>query len=125
MLSKTGGFSSFSVDDLQKAKTFYGQTLGLEILETPEGLELQIANGTRVFVYPKPNHVPASFTVLNFKVNSIEEAVDELKQGGVGFEQYNDAEITTDAKGIFRNGGMAIAWFRDPARNILSVQQEK
>lgn len=98
MLTKIGAFSSFSVDDLQKAKTFYGQTLGLEISETPEGLELQIADGNRVFLYPKPNHVPASFTVLNFKVNSIEEAVDELKQCRVRFEQYNSAEIKTDAK---------------------------
>jgi catechol 2,3-dioxygenase-like lactoylglutathione lyase family enzyme len=125
MLKRTGAFSSFSVDDLQRAKTFYGQTLGLEVSETPQGLELQIAEGTKVFVYPKPNHVPASFTVLNLRVNNIEEAVDELKQGGVRFEQYNDAEIKTDAKGIFRDAGMAIAWFKDPAGNIFSVLRER
>jgi len=76
-----------------------------------------------VFVYPKPNHVPATFTVLNFKVESIEDTVDELKQRGVRFERYNDAHIKTDAHGIFRDGGMAIAWFKDPAGNILSALQ--
>jgi catechol 2,3-dioxygenase-like lactoylglutathione lyase family enzyme len=125
MLTKTGGFSSFSVNDLQKAKAFYGQTLGLETSETPEGLELKIADGSKVFVYPKPNHVPASFTVLNIKVSSIEKAVDELKRDGVRFEQYNNAEIRTDEQGIFRDHGMAIAWFKDPAGNILSVLREK
>ena len=124
MLTKTGVFSSFSVDDLQQAKAFYGQTLGLEISETLEGIELHIADGTRVFVYPKPNHVPASFTVLNFTVNNIEEAVEELKRSRVHFEQY-DAGIKTDAKGIFRDAGMAIAWFKDPAGNILSVLRQK
>jgi len=125
MLTKTGAFSSFAVRDLQQAKTFYGKTLGLEISETPEGLEIQIADGNRVFVYPKPNHVPASFTVLNFRVNRVEDAVDELKQSGVRFEQYDNAEIKTDAQGIFHDRGMAIAWFKDPDGNILSVLREK
>ena len=123
MIAKTGAFSSFSVNDLNQAKTFYSETLGLQTAETPEGLELEIADGTKVFVYPKPNHVPATFTVLNFKVKSIEDTVDELKQRGVRFERYNDAEIKTDAQGIFRDGGMAIAWFKDPAGNILSALQ--
>ena len=124
MLTKTGAFSSFSVDDLQQAKAFYGQTLGLEISETPEGLELQIAAGARVFVYPKPNHVPASFTVLNFTVKNIEQAVDELTRARVHFEQY-DAGIKTDAKGIFRYSARPIAWFNDPAGNIISVVRTK
>jgi catechol 2,3-dioxygenase-like lactoylglutathione lyase family enzyme len=123
MIAKTGAFSSFSVNDLNQARSFYSQTLGLQTAETPEGLELEIADGTKVFVYPKPNHVPATFTVLNFKVKSIEDTVDELKQRGVRFERYNDAEIKTDAQGIFRDGGMAIAWFKDPAGNILSALQ--
>ena len=111
------------MNDLNQAKTFYSQTLGLHTAETAEGLELEIVDGTKVFVYPKPNHIPATFTVLNFKVKSIEAAVDELKQRGVSFERYNDAEIKTDAKGIFRDGDMAIAWFKDPAGNILSALQ--
>jgi catechol 2,3-dioxygenase-like lactoylglutathione lyase family enzyme len=123
MIAKTGAFSSFSVNDLDKAKSFYGQTLGLQTAETPQGLELEIADGTKVFVYPKPNHVPATFTVLNFKVKSIEDTVDELEQLGVRFERYDDAEIKTDAQGIFRDGGMAIVWFKDPAGNILSALQ--
>jgi predicted enzyme related to lactoylglutathione lyase len=116
-------FSSFSVNDLQKAKQFYSETLGLDISETPEGLELDTGNNS-VFLYPKPNHTPASFTVLNFKVNDIEEAVDELAALGVTMEHYNLPDIKTDERGICRGPGPQIAWFKDPAGNILSVVQE-
>ena len=118
-------FSSFSVNDLQKAKDFYRETLGLQIKETPEGLELHTGSNV-VFLYPKPNHTPASFTVLNFHVDDIEEAVDELKSLGVTFEHYNMADIKTDERGIARGPhGPTIAWFKDPAGNILSVVEER
>jgi catechol 2,3-dioxygenase-like lactoylglutathione lyase family enzyme len=123
MLETNKAFSSFSVDDLQKAKEFYAQTLGLKVKESEEGLELHPGE-TDVFIYPKPNHKPATFTVLNFLVSDIEATVDELKNKGVQFEHY-DGEITTDAKGIHRNGGPTIAWFKDPAGNILSVLEKE
>lgn len=123
MLETKNAFSSFSVDDLEQAKRFYGKTLGVKVSESPEGLEMHPGE-TSVFVYPKPNHKPATFTVLNFLVDDIEEAVDELKQKGVSFEHY-DGAIKTDEKGIHRDGGPAIAWFKDPAGNILSVVQER
>jgi len=119
MLETNKAFSSFSVNDLEKAKQFYGQTLGLKVKESPEGLELN-AGQQSVFVYPKPDHKPATFTVLNFQVNNIDAVVDDLKQKGVNFEHY-EGEIKTDAKGIHRDNGPTIAWFKDPAGNILSV----
>jgi len=121
MLETKNAFSSFSVNDLQQAKRFYGQTLGLKVSESPQGLEMHPGE-TSVFVYPKPNHQPASFTVLNFLVDDIEATVDELKQKGVSFEQYK-GEIKTNEKGIHRGDGPTIAWFKDPAGNILSVLQ--
>ena len=128
MFKDTKAFSSFSSDDLKKAKDFYAQKLGLEISETPEGLGLKVAGGGEVFIYPKLNHEPATFTVLNFSVDDIEEAVDKLTAAGVRFESY-EGEIKTDAKGIFRGSsqgeGPDIAWFKDPAGNILSVLEEK
>ena len=124
MFKDTKAFTSFSVDDLQKAKTFYSQTLGLEVVETPEGLALDIAGGARIFIYPKPNHVPATFTILNFPVDDIEQAVDALAQRGVRFEQYDQGDLKTDQKGIARGAGPNIAWFKDPAGNILSVLEE-
>ncbi|PYS40887.1 MAG: glyoxalase [Acidobacteria bacterium] len=123
MLEINKAFSSFSVNDLQKAKEFYGRTLGLEVSESAEGLELHPGGNLDVFIYPKPNHTPASFTVLNFLVDDIESAVDELKKTGVRFEKY-EGEIKTDEKGIHRNGGPSIAWFKDPAGNILSVLEK-
>jgi len=123
MLQTNKAFSSFSVNDLQMAKQFYEQTLGLEVDESKEGLELHPGN-TSVFIYPKPNHTPATFTVLNFLVADIDSAVDDLEQKGVSFEHYEGA-IKTDEKGIHRNGGPAIAWFKDPAGNILSVLEMK
>jgi catechol 2,3-dioxygenase-like lactoylglutathione lyase family enzyme len=115
-------FSGYSVDDIPKAKEFYGETLGLEVSEIPEAglLQVGIANGGRVLIYPKDDHKPATFTVLNFPVDDVEEAVDELTKRGVHFEHY-EGEIKTDAKGIARNGGPTLAWFKDPAGNILSV----
>lgn len=128
MFKDTHAFSSFSANDLQKAKEFYGKTLGLEISETKEGLGLKIAGGGQVFIYPKPNHEPATFTILNFPVANIDEAVDQLNKLGVRFEQY-EGEMKTDEKGIFRGAdrgqGPNIAWFKDPAGNILSVIEEK
>jgi catechol 2,3-dioxygenase-like lactoylglutathione lyase family enzyme len=123
MLESQKAFASFSVNDLQKAKEFYGRTLGLKVSESKEGLELHPGN-TDVFIYPKPNHKPASFTVLNFLVDDIDKAVDELKQSGVQFEQY-EGEIKTDEKGIHHDGGPSIAWFKDPAGNILSVLEKE
>jgi catechol 2,3-dioxygenase-like lactoylglutathione lyase family enzyme len=118
-------FSTFSVKDLAKAKEFYGNTLGLEITQQPEGLEMKLGGGQRVFLYPKPNHTPATFTVLNFPVENIELAVDELKVRGIRLERYNQPEIKTDEKGIMRGPGPQIAWFKDPDGNVLSVIQQK
>jgi catechol 2,3-dioxygenase-like lactoylglutathione lyase family enzyme len=126
MFKNTKAFSGFSVNDIQKAKEFYGQTLGLDVSESEMGvLELHISGGTNILVYPKPNHTPATFTILNFPVDNVEEAVDGLTKSGVRFEQYDEPEIKTDGKGIHRsegpNAGPNIAWFKDPAGNILSV----
>jgi len=118
-------FSSFSVNDLAKAKEFYGNILGLDVSQLPEGLQIKLADGLNVFLYPKPNHTPATFTVLNFPVDNIDQAVDELKMRGIRLEQYNQPEIKTDQKGIMRGPGPQIAWFKDPAGNVLSVVQEK
>ena len=123
MLQTKSAFSSFSVNDLKQAKDFYAQTLGLKVKESEMGLEIHPGD-TDVFIYPKPNHTPASFTVLNFLVDDIDKAVDELKKNGVRFEQY-DGEIKTNEKGIHRNGGPTIAWFKDPAGNILSVLEKE
>ena len=124
MFKTAKSFSSFSVNDLQTAKQFYGETLGLDVNETPEGLELHTGKNT-VFLYPKPNHTPASFTVFNFLVDDIEEAVDELAALGVTLEHYNMPDLKTDNRGIFRGPGPQIAWFKDPAGNILSVLEEQ
>jgi catechol 2,3-dioxygenase-like lactoylglutathione lyase family enzyme len=121
VFKNTKAFSGFSVDDLERAKQFYGQTLGLEVSEDSEGLELHIANGGRIFVYQKSNHVPATFTILNFPVDNVDRAVDELSRRGVRFEVYDQGELKTDKRGIFTGGGPKIAWFKDPAGNFLSV----
>jgi predicted enzyme related to lactoylglutathione lyase len=123
MFKDTKAFSGFSVNDLEKARAFYGQTLGLAVSEMPEGLQLNLAGGGIVFIYPKPNHSAATFTVLNFPVDDIETAVDELTKRGVQFESY-EGELKTDKKGIHRGEkGPIVAWFKDPAGNILSVEQ--
>lgn len=123
MFKNTKAFGSFSVNDIPKAKEFYSHILGLEVSEDPEMgglLNLHIAGTTEIIIYPKPDHTPATFTILNFPVDDVEKAVDELTKRGVRFEHY-DGEIKTDEKGIFRNEGPKIAWFKDPAGNILSV----
>jgi catechol 2,3-dioxygenase-like lactoylglutathione lyase family enzyme len=121
MLKESKAFSGFSANDIPKAKDFYGQTLGLEVSEDHGLLTLHLAGGHKVLVYPKPNHVPATFTVLNFPVKNVDQAVDELKKRGVRFEIYNLPDLKTDEKGIMRGKGPTIAWFKDPAGNILSV----
>lgn len=125
MFRDTKAFSSFSVDDLEKAKYFYGKTLGIEVSEMKDMgiMELHLAGGVRVMLYPKDNHTPATFTVLNFVVSDVEKAVDELSGKGVKFEHYPD--LGTDKKGISKGMGPTIAWFKDPAGNILSVLEEK
>jgi len=123
MLNVKRGFSSFSVKDTQKAKDFYQQTLGLKVTDEPMGvMQLHLGPGASVMIYPKPNHSPATFTVLNFPVDSVDKTVEELTQKGVRFEKYNEPTLKTDDKGISRgNGGPTIAWFKDPSGNILSV----
>jgi catechol 2,3-dioxygenase-like lactoylglutathione lyase family enzyme len=124
MFRDTKAFSGFSVDDIPRAKQFYGETLGLNVSEEHGMLQLQLAGGATVLVYPKENHEPASFTILNFPVADVEEAVDRLTEAGVPFEHY-EGDLQTDEKGIFRGEGPTIAWFRDPAGNILSVLEDQ
>jgi len=126
MFANTKAFSSFAVDDLEKAREFYGETLGLKtsLVDEEYGLlSLDLAGDRGTLVYQKPDHTPAAYTILNFPVDDIDEAVDELAARGVSFERYDGAE--QDEKAIFRGGGPYIAWFRDPAGNVLSVLQEK
>jgi predicted enzyme related to lactoylglutathione lyase len=124
MLKNSKAFSGFSANDIAKAKEFYAGTLGLDVSESHGILTLRLASGHNVIIYPKPNHVPATFTVLNFPVDDIDLAVDELTKRGVQFEQYDLPEIKTDKKGIKRGNGPIVAWFKDPAGNILSVIQQ-
>lgn len=123
MFAKTKAFSGFSVDDRGRAKEFYGETLGLEVSEGEMEmlLELHIEGGNDILVYEKPDHQAATFTVLNFPVDDIEKAVEGLAERGVSLERYPGSEMETDEKGIFRGGGPLIAWFKDPAGNVLSV----
>jgi predicted enzyme related to lactoylglutathione lyase len=121
MLGDSKAFSSFAADDIQTARKFYGETLGLKVSEDHGLLTLHFAGGNNVLIYPKPSHVPATFTVLNFPVDDVDKAVDELTRRGVRFEIYDMPDIKTDAKGIMRGKGPTIAWFKDPAGNILSV----
>jgi len=126
ILTEAPAFQSFSVDDLAKARTFYRDTLGLEVADRPEGLELEVGAGSKVFIYPKPDHKPATFTILNFRVDDVEKAVDTLKSTGIRFEQYDLPDIKTDDRGIMSGAdGPSMAWFKDPAGNILSVLQER
>ena len=125
MFRDTQAFSGFSVDDIPRAKQFYGETLGLKVTEENGLLTLHIAGDRPVLVYPKPDHTPASFTILNFPVDDIEAAVDALVERGVHFERYAGTEVETDERGIFRGGGPFIAWFKDPAGNVLSVLQDR
>ncbi|MGV8871489.1 MAG: VOC family protein [Rhodococcus sp. (in: high G+C Gram-positive bacteria)] len=127
-------FSGFAVDDLPAARAFYAETLGLMVTENEMGmLELHLGTAAVVLIYPRRGHQPAQFTILNFPVADIESAVDALSAKGVVFEQYPDIQgrsagstpaMGTDEKGIFRHGGPLIAWFTDPAGNVLSVVQD-
>ncbi len=121
MLKASKAFSSFSVDDLHEAKRFYGDLLGLHVADNPMGLiELHFGDDNKTLIYPKSEHQPATFTVLNFPVEDIEKTVDELSGKGIKFEQYD--YLQTDARGISRNpGGPKVAWFKDPAGNILAI----
>ncbi|HWK05155.1 MAG TPA: VOC family protein [Puia sp.] len=126
MVQAIKAFSSFSVDNIEKARKFYAEALRLEVTVNPMGLlELTAGGGNKIMVYPKPNHTPATYTVLNFAVDNIDKVVDELGKRGVIFEQYDMKDLQTDAKGIARGKaqgrGPDIAWFKDPAGNIMSV----
>ncbi|MDR6943561.1 VOC family protein [Mucilaginibacter pocheonensis] len=128
MLKDNKTFSSFSVNDLARAREFYGKTLGLNIHDDekmPNLLNLEINKDNVILIYPKPNHVPATFTILNFNVQNVEQTVDELTSRGVKFIIYNDENFKTNEKGILAGNdqGPTIAWFNDPAGNILSVIQ--
>ena len=120
LLRESPAFSGFSVNDISKAREFYGEVLGLDAREENGMLHIRLATGAEVLAYPKPNHQPATFTILNFPVASVEEMVDELTARGVRFERYG-GEIQTDEKGIHRGKGPVIAWFKDPAGNVLSI----
>jgi predicted enzyme related to lactoylglutathione lyase len=123
MLTPADAFHGFAVDDTEAARAFYSEVLGVEVTDAEMGgiLRLHLGGGTPTIVYPKPNHVPATFTILNFAVDDVEETVDELTSRGVVFERYEGTPVETDAKGVFRGGGPLIAWFTDPAGNVLSV----
>jgi len=130
MIKILSGFSGFSVPDIAQAQQFYRDVLGLEVNQEPEGLQIKVAGAAPIFIYPSPTNKPAMFTVLNFIVEDIDGAVDELVGKGVKMEQYDMSQMKTDTKGILRNDGThpgpkAIAWFKDPAGNILSFIQEK
>lgn len=125
MLANSPAFSGFSVDDIPAARAFYAETLGLEVTEENGMLALHLAGNRPTLVYPKPDHQPASFTILNFPVPDVPAAVGELTARGVRFERYEGTPIETDEQGVFRGGGPLIAWFTDPAGNVLSVLQER
>jgi len=119
MFTNTKAFSGFAVDDVDKAREFYSETLGLEVSEENGILTLHIAGDRPTIVYPRPNHTPAQYTILNFPVDDIDQAVDDLTARGVRFERYEGFD--QDERGIMRAEGPPIAWFKDPAGNVLSV----
>jgi catechol 2,3-dioxygenase-like lactoylglutathione lyase family enzyme len=121
MLEHSKAFSGFSVDDIDKARQFYAETLGLRVTEENGLLTLHTEGDRNTVIYPKDNHEPATYTTLNFPVEDVEKSVDELTARGVRFERYEGSE--QDEKGIYRGQGPLIAWFKDPAGNILSVIQ--
>jgi predicted enzyme related to lactoylglutathione lyase len=119
MFTNTKAFSGFSVDDIQRAREFYGSVLGLDVTEENGMLDLDIPEGGHIMVYPKDDHVPATFTILNFPVDDIDEAADELADRGVSLIRYEGFD--QDEKGVMRGEGGPIAWFEDPAGNVLSI----
>lgn len=122
MFTPDRAFSGFAVRDIDEAKAFYGDTLGIPVSLNEMGiLELSLGSGATVIAYPKPDHEPAGFTILNFDVDDVESAVDDLNARGVVTKIYDDADFPTDQKGIARGMGPDIAWFRDPSGNVLSV----
>jgi catechol 2,3-dioxygenase-like lactoylglutathione lyase family enzyme len=123
MFANTKAFSGFAVDDVPRARKFYGETLGLKTSEEYGLMTLHLAGDRPTLVYPKPDHTPATYTILNFPVDDIEQAVDELAARGMRFERYDGLE--QDEKGISRGGGPYIAWFKDPAGNVISVLQQQ
>lgn len=125
MLKNAGMFGSFSVNDLEKAREFYGKTLGVGVERVDEMPVINIGGENGVMIYEKPDHIPATFTVLNFRVEDLESTMNELRSRGVRFEVYDMEGLKTDADGVLTHGGMSIAWFKDPAGNILSVLEEK
>ena len=127
MFKHTKAFGSFSVDNLEKAKKFYGDLLQLEISDVQEMplIQLHISGSNDIIVYEKPDHAPATFTILNFPVPEIEKAVEELKNLGITFESYDYPGLKTDEDNISRENGSAVAWFRDPAGNVLSIMQSE
>jgi catechol 2,3-dioxygenase-like lactoylglutathione lyase family enzyme len=123
MLADSKAFNGFAVDDLTQAREFYGETLGLKTSEEHGLMTLHLPGDRPTLVYPKPDHTPATYTILNFQVEDVDREVDELAARGVRFERYDGFD--QDEKGVFRGGGPYIAWFTDPAGNILSVLQER
>ncbi|MFG6444765.1 VOC family protein [Microbacterium sp. P07] len=122
MFTTDKAFSAFSVDDIDAARLFYRDTLGLEVVDDPMGFfSIRLASGASVFVYAKPDHEPASFTILNFPTADVDAAVGDLNARGVVTKIYSDDELPTDERGISRGRGPVMAWFRDPAGNVLSV----
>jgi catechol 2,3-dioxygenase-like lactoylglutathione lyase family enzyme len=119
MLKGHTAFSGYSTNDIPAAKDFYGSTLGLDVTEEDDNLSLRFPNGHTVFIYPKDNHEPATYTALNIEVDDIDDAVDDLVAKGVTFERYEG--FGQDDRGIMRDQGPPIAWFKDPAGNILSL----
>jgi catechol 2,3-dioxygenase-like lactoylglutathione lyase family enzyme len=121
MFTDTKAFSGFAVDDIDAAREFYGQTLGIRTSEEHGLMTLHLGGDRPTLVYPKPGHTPADYTILNFPVDDIDAAVDELVERGVRFERYEG--MGQDERGVMRDQGPPIAWFRDPAGNVLSVLQ--
>jgi predicted enzyme related to lactoylglutathione lyase len=128
MFKDAKAFSSFSVSDIDAAFSFYKNVLGLDAKKTPEGLAISFTSGAEVFIYPKSDHMPATYTVLNFSVPDVEKVVVDLAAEGVNMEQYDMGELKTDERGIAINesgvGPRAMAWFKDPSGNILGIMQE-
>lgn len=121
MFKDTKFFGSFSVNDVKAARSFYADKLGVEINETMGMLQLKPSGGSMVFVYPKPDHKPATFTVLNFPVDDIAATMDKLREAGVTFEIYTEGDAKTDDQGVSTYGDTKAAWFKDPAGNILAL----